>query len=218
MLYNLVNFIVAVDKNFGIGKDNEIPWYISEELKYFKKLTEHNVVVMGSKTFFSIPIKFRPLKNRFNIVLTNNKDLLKNDHKFSNLKFINFKYPKNTLNFKNYEYLHKLISLFSIVKNNIDYKNKEIFIIGGEKIYKLFFELFENTKYYELQLNKIYLTYLDKDYKCDTFFKKLTEDFKLKNYSDKYYNKNEDVYFRYCIYEKDIIPKENCKKIFRYCE
>ena len=212
MLYNLVNFIVAVDKNFGIGKDNEIPWYISEELKYFKKLTEHNVVVMGSKTFFSIPIKFRPLKNRFNIVLTNNKDLLKNDHKFSNLKFINFKYPKNTLNFKNYEYLHKLISLFSIVKNNIDYKNKEIFIIGGEKIYKLFFELFENTKYYELQLNKIYLTYLDKDYKCDTFFKKLTEDFKLKNYSDKYYNKNEDVYFRYCIYEKDIIPKENCEK------
>ena len=39
MLYNYVNFIVAVDKNFGIGKDSTIPWYISEELKYFKKLS-----------------------------------------------------------------------------------------------------------------------------------------------------------------------------------
>ena len=50
-----------------------------EVLKYFKELTDGNVVIMGSKTFFSIPVKFRPLKNRLNLVLTNNKDLLKND-------------------------------------------------------------------------------------------------------------------------------------------
>jgi len=211
MLYNLVNFIVAVDKNFGIGKNNGIPWYISEELKYFKNLTNNNVVVMGSKTFFSIPIKFRPLKNRFNIVLTNNKELLKNNHELSNLKFINFKCPKNTLNIENYNHLHKFISIFSLVRSNQLYKDKEIFIIGGQKIYELFFDLFDNTKYFELQLNRIYLTYLDKDYKCDTFFKKLTEDFKLKKYSDKYYNKDENVYFRYCIYEKDIISKKNCE-------
>ena len=99
----------------------------------------------------------------------------------------------------------------SVFTATLTLHSKEIFIIGGQKIYELFFELFENTKYFELQLNKIYLTYLDKDYKCDTFFKKLTEDFKLKNYSDKYYNKDEDVYFRYCIYEKDIVPKENCE-------
>lgn len=211
MLYNLVNFIVAVDKKFGIGKDKKIPWYISEELKYFKNLTDGHVVVMGSKTFFSIPVKFRPLKNRLNIVLTNNKELLKNNHEFSNLKFINFKCPKNTLNIVNYDYLYKLTCIFAIIRNNESYKDKEIFIIGGQKIYELFFKLFDDTKYFELQLNKIYLTYLDKDYKCDTFFKKLTEDFKLTNYSDKYYNKEEDVYFRYCIYIKKNYSIDNCE-------
>ena len=170
MLYNLVNFIVAVDKNFGIGKDNKIPWYISEELKYFKKLTLNNVVIMGSKTFFSIPVKFRPLVNRLNIVLTNNKELLKNDHKFSNLKFINFKSPKTTISITDFDYLHKLTYIFSIIRHYEDYKNKEIYIIGGEKIYSLFFKLFEKTKYNELQLNRIYLTHLEKDYKCNTFF------------------------------------------------
>ena len=206
MLYNLVNFIVAVDKNFGIGKDNKIPWYISEELKYFKKLTLNNVVIMGSKTFFSIPVKFRPLVNRLNIVLTNNKELLKNDHKFSNLKFINFKSPKTTISITDFDYLHKLTYIFSIIRHYEDYKNKEIYIIGGEKIYSLFFKLFEKTKYNELQLNRIYLTHLEKDYKCNTFFYKLPETFKLINYSDKYYNKDENVYFRYCIYEKNINP------------
>ena len=211
MLYNYVNFIVAVDKNFGIGKDNNIPWYISEELKYFKKLTNKHVVIMGSKTFFSIPSKFRPLSNRLNLVLTNNKDLLKNDHEFPDLKFINFKCPKTTIDIINYDYLHKLTSIFSTIRSYNKYKDKEIFVIGGQKIYELFFELFENTKYYELQLNNIYLTYLDKDYKCDTFFKKLTEDFKLINYSEKYYSKEENVYFRYCIYNKSIEPIQFCE-------
>ena len=126
---------------------------------------------MGSKTFFSIPVKFRPLKNRLNLVLTNNKDLLKNEHNYPNLKFINFKCPKTTFNIINYDYLHKLTSIFSTIRSYSNYINKEIFIIGGQKIYELFFKLFEKTKYYELQLNKIYLTYLEKDYKCDTFFK-----------------------------------------------
>jgi len=212
MLYNLVNFIVAVDKNFGIGKDNKIPWYISDELKNFKKITNNKVVVMGSKTYFSIPEKYRPLKNRLNIVLTNNTELLKNNHNISNLKFINFEVDNDSLNTYKYDYLKKFIYLFSIVRSNPIYKDKEIFIIGGGGIYELFFELFNETKYSELQLNKIYLTYLDKDYKCDTFFRKLNEDYKLESYSDKYYNKDEDVYFRYCIYEKNIISKNNYEK------
>tara|TARA_B110000211_G_scaffold233510_1_gene299951 strand:- start:1397 stop:2296 length:900 start_codon:yes stop_codon:yes gene_type:complete len=213
MLYNLVNFIVATDKKLGIGKDNNIPWYISEELKYFKNLTNSNIVIMGSKTFFSIPSQFRPLKNRLNLVLTNNKELLKNNHTYTNLKFFNFKTDNKTyLKISNNDDFFKLTTIYNLVNSNPVYKNKEIFIIGGQKIYELFFELFEKTTYFELQFNKIYLTYLDKDYKCDTFFPKLSSDFKLINYSEKHYNKDENVFFRYCIFQKDILSSVNIDK------
>lgn len=143
MLYNLVNFIVATDKKFGIGKDGTIPWYIKEELKYFKELTSNNVVLMGKNTFFSIPFIHRPLKNRLNLVLTNDRDLLKNNHEYDNLIFFNFKQKnKQTIedSKENTESkdLIKLIILSSLIKNDKDYRDKELFIIGGEKIYNLF--------------------------------------------------------------------------------
>nr|XP_020645888.1 dihydrofolate reductase isoform X1 [Pogona vitticeps] len=70
--------IVAVGKNMGIGKDGALPWPpLRNELKYFHKMTttstqegKQNVVIMGKKTWFSIPEKNRPLKNRINIVLS----------------------------------------------------------------------------------------------------------------------------------------------------
>ena len=209
MLYNNVNFIVAVDNKFGIGKNNTIPWFIKEELKYFKDLTKDNVVIMGSKTFFSIPVEFRPLKNRLNIVLTNNKDLLNNKHKIDNLIFTNLKPSNNILKFQekpNEIQNNKLKFIFTIIRNNNIFNKKDVFIIGGQKIYEMFFELFNNEIYYpDLQFNKIYLTLIEKDYKCDTFFPKLTENFKLIKYSKKSYSEEEDVHFRYLEYQKDII-------------
>lgn len=62
--------IVAADSKNGIGKDGSIPWKISEDLIRFKKLTENHVVIMGRKTWESLPHK--PLKNRTNVVLTSN--------------------------------------------------------------------------------------------------------------------------------------------------
>ena len=217
MLYNLVNFIVAVDNKFGIGKDGSIPWFIREELKYFKNLTNENIVIMGSKTFFSIPVKFRPLKNRLNLVLTNNKDLLKNDHEYKNLIFFNFKSSNNIFKIENkndsFQNLNKLNIIFSLIRNNEIYSKKEIFIIGGQKIYEMFIELFNTDLYYnDLQFKKIYLTYIEKDYKCDTFFPKLEENFKLTKYSDKSYSKEEDVYFRYLEYNKDIVYRISDEK------
>lgn len=209
MLYNNVNFIVAVDNKFGIGKNNTIPWFIKEELKYFKDLTKDNVVIMGSKTFFSIPVEFRPLKNRLNIVLTNNKDLLNNKHKIDNLIFTNLKPSNNILKFQekpNEIQNNKLKFIFTIIRNNNIFNKKDVFIIGGQKIYEMFLELFNNEIYYpDLQFNKIYLTLIEKDYKCDTFFPKLTENFKLIKYSKKSYSEEEDVHFRYLEYQKDII-------------
>ncbi|HKK76990.1 MAG TPA: dihydrofolate reductase [Saprospiraceae bacterium] len=63
----LVSAIVAVAKNRVIGKDNDIPWYLSSDLKYFKKTTLNHHVIMGRKSFQSIG---RPLPKRTNIILT----------------------------------------------------------------------------------------------------------------------------------------------------
>ena len=61
-----------MDPNRIIGADNNLPWYIPEDLKFFKKTTENTTVVMGRKTYNSLK---RPLPNRRNIVLSTNKDL-----------------------------------------------------------------------------------------------------------------------------------------------
>jgi len=60
--------IVAVNENLVIGKDNKLPWHSSEDLKYFKRITSNNVVIMGRKTYESIG---KALPNRVNIVISN---------------------------------------------------------------------------------------------------------------------------------------------------
>lgn len=64
----MISIIVAVADDWGIGKDNELLWHISEDLKRFKRLTIGKTVIMGKKTWFSLPR--RPLSGRRNIVLT----------------------------------------------------------------------------------------------------------------------------------------------------
>ena len=77
------NIIVACDVNNGIAKEGEIPWHISSDLKYFKTMTSHvttvglqNAVIMGRKTWESLPKKYRPLPNRINIVLSRKSGLV----------------------------------------------------------------------------------------------------------------------------------------------
>jgi dihydrofolate reductase len=72
------NIIVAADLSNGIGKSNALPWHIKSEMAYFKKITtsappgKFNVVIMGRKTYESLPDGFRPLPNRMNIVISAN--------------------------------------------------------------------------------------------------------------------------------------------------
>lgn len=63
-----ISIIVAIASNLAIGKDNDLLWHISKDLKRFKKLTEEHNIVMGKKTYYSLP--FRPLKKRTNMVIT----------------------------------------------------------------------------------------------------------------------------------------------------
>lgn len=64
----MIAIIASTTSDNVIGKDNSLPWHIPEDLKNFKKLTNNNVVIMGRKTYDSLPIK--PLPNRHNIVIS----------------------------------------------------------------------------------------------------------------------------------------------------
>lgn len=103
-----LSLIVAMAQNGAIGKDNDLLWHISDDLKHFKALTTGHPVIMGRRTFESLP--FKPLSKRRNIVLTH-------DVSFSH---------------EGVESVHTLDDLF----RSIDGED-EAFVIGGGTVYKL---------------------------------------------------------------------------------
>ncbi len=105
-----IHLIWAQDINGGIGKDGKLPWHLSEDLKNFKKITSGYPVIMGRKTWDSLPIK--PLPNRRNIILSNSK-------------------------FKNLEVYNNVEKCIDELKQSDITK---IFVIGGSTIYEQFFE------------------------------------------------------------------------------
>lgn len=114
------NAIIAQSKNGVIGINNNLPWNIKEDLRNFRLLTIHNIVVMGRKTYESLPVK--KLDKRINIVITREPEKCKNEE---DLYF-------GTLE-QSVEYIKKLY-------NN---SQKKIFIIGGAEIYKLFIDHYD---------------------------------------------------------------------------
>ena len=68
-----MKLIVAVDKNWAIGKNNRLMWSIPADMKFFRETTKGNIVIMGRKTLESFP-QSQPLKNRVNIVISKNPD------------------------------------------------------------------------------------------------------------------------------------------------
>ena len=130
----------------GIGKDGTMPWHYPEDLKKFRQITtskplvrlgttsEHqNVLIMGWKTFESIG---KPLPGRINIVLTRSRT--QEDA------------PEGIIVYNNLDLALK------------DYKKHNIFIIGGEQIYRSY------LKWYTP--DRVYLTRTVKDHECDRFF------------------------------------------------
>ena len=65
---------MAHDLNLGIGRNGKLPWHIPEDMRHFKRTTKGGVVIMGRKTWDSIPMKYRPLPERENIIITRNKE------------------------------------------------------------------------------------------------------------------------------------------------
>lgn len=107
-----VALVVAVTENGVIGKDNDMPWHLPNDLKYFKKLTMSKPVIMGRKTWESLG---RPLPGRLNIVLTRNR----------------FFEAEGAVVVHSWKEARR-IALEDAKKNNVD----EIFIIGGGEIFR----------------------------------------------------------------------------------
>lgn len=105
----MISIIVAVSEDWGIGKNNDLLWNISEDLKRFKRLTTGNTIIMGKKTWESLPR--RPLPGRKNVVLTDNQK----------------------------EIIEGAVTCYSIDDAISKCgKQEEVFIIGGGSIYRQF--------------------------------------------------------------------------------
>jgi dihydrofolate reductase len=83
----MLSLIVATDENKLIGNNNQLPWHLPADLAHFKNLTQNNIVVMGRKTYDSLPEQYRPLPNRKNVIISRNSNLkIANCEVFSSLE------------------------------------------------------------------------------------------------------------------------------------
>lgn len=127
-----ITMIVAVAENGAIGKDNNLLWHISGDLKRFKAITTGHSIIMGRKTYLSFPK--RPLPDRKNIILTHGDTEYEGAYTAKNIE-----------------------DALALCESD------EIFIIGGESIYRQFLPY----------TTKIYLTRVHREYEADTFFPEL---------------------------------------------
>jgi thymidylate synthase len=170
----MINIIVAfTTKAFGIGKNNTLPWHIPEDLKHFADVTKDAVVIMGYKTWMSIPEDKKPLKNRINIVVSST-EVSSTDDAISSVKFV---HP-------------------SALDQEIMYHHQRllnIFIIGGASLY---------NKYMGVA-DKIYATFIDKDVQCDTFFPiQRFDTYEIESFGPLMHSQEENCKFRFVTYTK----------------
>jgi len=166
-----MNIITAVCRNHGIGKSNKLPWKkLSCDLRYFQKET----IGEGNNAIIMgrktwLSINEKPLPKRHNFILS------------------------RTL--KEEEYPHENVSIYNNfydLKKSLAYFDKT-WVIGGEEIYKYFL----NDK--NIDIDKLYITNIDKSYDCDSFFPEIPKNYHLK-FSSGRYTEN-DIHFNFEIYE-----------------
>lgn len=134
-----MNIIAAVDKNWAIGKNNKMMWSIPADMRFFREKTTGHVVVMGRRTLESFPNGL-PLKQRTNIVLTADQSY----------------HVKDAL------IVHSTEELLEQLK---EYDPQEIFVIGGESIYRQLLPYCDTA----------YITKIDHAYDADTYFPDLDQ-------------------------------------------
>jgi dihydrofolate reductase len=135
-----VHAILAVDNQMGLAKQSSIPWKNKIDLAFFKAKTINQVIVMGSNTLLSLP-NSAPLKDRINVVVTNNYNKYSENYsKYNNIIFVDKSHVLNLLHYC--------------------YKDKTIFIIGGNQIFNMLLPY----------CSTILLTKIKSNYNCDLIF------------------------------------------------
>jgi len=142
-----ISIIAAIGKNRELGKNNKLLWYIPEDLKRFHLITKGHVVIMGRKTWESLPKK--PLVERYNIVITRDPEF-----KINNLR-----------KGKDFGIVDSLENAIKKSKEILNAKYlipnaDEIFVIGGGQIYQQAISI----------ADKLYLTIVEESFDADTFF------------------------------------------------
>ncbi|CAG0881030.1 unnamed protein product [Cyprideis torosa] len=152
-----LNLIVAMDQNRGIGLAGTLPWTLRKDMALFKRLTSEtedpkkkNAVVMGRKTWFSIPERNRPLVGRFNFILSGTMGSVSQD-----------KYPRS------YVLYSWEVLLESLQRDTWRRDIEKIWVIGGNAVYKKAME--------SGLVKRIYITNIHKTYSCDVFFPEIPE-------------------------------------------
>lgn len=107
----IVSLIVAVADNNVIGKDNDLIWHLPKDMAFFKATTLNHYVITGRKNYESIPVKYRPLKDRTNVVVTRQENYVEDGCVV----------------------VHSIEAGIALAKENGE---SECFIIGGGQIYK----------------------------------------------------------------------------------
>ncbi|MFT7516281.1 MAG: dihydrofolate reductase [Myxococcota bacterium] len=133
--------VAAVDNENGIGKNGDLPWRLSADLKYFAQLTKQTdglppTVIMGRKTYDSIPDTFRPLRARRNVVISRQHDLI----------------------YDGAEVVHSLQQALDLVAPD----TAPIFVIGGGQIY--------SEAIMHPACRELFITHVDTNANCDVFF------------------------------------------------
>ncbi len=175
------SMILAVDSKNWLGKNNDLAWKLSSDLKHFKNITsktkdlaKYNAVIMWRKTWESIPAKYRPLPDRINCILSRSL-------KYEN---INSKIDNFVLYFNSFEHCLKELSKKENVEN--------IFLIWWASLYNQFLN--------HPKLDKIYLTKVEWDYNCDVFFDWIPDNFILEKVSDNF--EENSIKFRFEEYKR----------------
>ncbi|KAL9889432.1 dihydrofolate reductase isoform 2-T2 [Glossina fuscipes fuscipes] len=152
------NLIVAVSKNLGIGLKGGLPWKLKSELKYFSQTTKRvldstkrNVVIMGRKTYFGIPLSNRPLRDRLNIVLSTT--LTKHD------------LSDEVLLQPNLERAMKFLENDNELKSSIE----TIWIIGGAGVFR--------DAMASERCHRLYITQIQSSFECDVFLPAIPDNF-----------------------------------------
>ncbi|EQB54068.1 dihydrofolate reductase [Colletotrichum gloeosporioides Cg-14] len=157
-----LTLIVAATRNMGIGAKGGLPWTgLKKEMAYFARVTKRlpaqapsgakNAVIMGRKTWDSIPPRFRPLKGRLNIVIS------RSHPPFDSSAATPADYDKEPVK------VGSLEQALAFVRSRPDAEvSSKVFVIGGAQIYGAALELPE--------ANRVLLTRVLGDFECDAFF------------------------------------------------